>query len=1233
MSGLRGVRDWGLRTVALVGIIGLVASGAAWLGLAHYWDARSAQEELNALGDNRRLRLQEGLTDVEQMLHTVRDYLESEDKGITIIEFQEFVDRVTRVYDGAVEIDWAPRVRRGERLAFERNVREHEITGYRIQETGPDGVPGPSGEREEYFPILYVAGRLRASDGFGLDVLSDAMQRAALERARDTGGLAATPIVRLQSLSGPRGAVFVMVPVYALDPEEQTLAGRRASLIGVIRAVILPGQMLEGLFRSVKPRGLDIQFFRDGAYPGELPFHVRSSLLRTSPVVPRPRGELEAGLHWTGEVRFADARWTMIVVPIAGGPLLIEHSRAWIAFPFGLSLTAAAVLYAWLNGRHTARLRRLMADLGESRQALAENEAKLSTILDAVHAGVVIIDPESHRIVDVNPAAAALIGATRESIVGASCQKFICPADVGKCPITDLGQTVDHSERVLLTAAGSAIPILKTVTKLTLGGKPHLIESFLDISDLKYRGALLHGIAVAATELLAASDLEASILGALKLIGEIVRVDRIVVLELLRPAAAAPRLAVRYAWNSAAAPVHLDPATFKVEPGGLQFDPWLAPLGQGQAVSGVVTELRGPMRVVLERLGVVSILLVPLMIDGKYWGQIEFDDCRLRREWTPDEADILRILANLIGASIVRARYVQELTDANTIVERSPTILFRLGGDPALPMTYVSRNIKQFGRDAAEMVEVPLLYQQLIHPDDEARVREAMVQALSTGSSSSIIEFRMRRGDESYRWIEVRYSPVHDAGGRLLEIEGILVDVTERKAAEQKITLLARTDPLTGLANRATFTDRLRQAFLECRRGSRPFAILYLDLDRFKDVNDTLGHPVGDQLLRAVAERIVKGVRETDLVARLGGDEFAVLQSDLNDTSDSGTCAAQIRAALARPWMIDGNELHVTASIGISIYAPETKGPDDLLAQADMALYRAKEAGRDQYRFHSEELDQQVRERIAMSVELRNALDRGEFELIYQPQVELASGRIVGMEALIRWHHPARGEVLPSEFIPVAERTGTMIAIGQWVLDRACGQMSAWRSAGIAPPTIAVNISAVQLKSPGEFIQLIGDTLAKWNVAPAELELDVTESMLAQATLAQNDVLERLRALGVKIAIDDFGTKYSSLEYLRTYRVSRLKIPRMIVDGATRDSSSAAMMRAIIGIARELKVEVIAQGVETQSQWSLLSEASPAPKVQGYYYSKPVAAARASELLRRGRIEPSSKPQSLPALV
>jgi diguanylate cyclase (GGDEF)-like protein len=448
-----------------------------------------------------------------------------------------------------------------------------------------------------------------------------------------------------------------------------------------------------------------------------------------------------------------------------------------------------------------------------------------------------------------------------------------------------------------------------------------------------------------------------------------------------------------------------------------------------------------------------------------------------------------------------------------------------------------------------------------------------------------------------------------------------MTNITERKKTAEKIAVLATTGSLTGLANRATFMDRLRQAFADVKRGGPPFAVLYLDLDRFKEVNDTLGHPAGDMLLRSVSERLKGCVRETDFVARLGGDEFAILQTNMTDVANSTVLASKICNCLAAPYPFEDAEMDVTASVGISAYAPGI-GLDEMLTQVDIALYRAKDEGRNGYCFHSGDLDSEADARATLANDMKEALKRSELELYFQPQVGLSTGRIVGMEALIRWNHPTRGLLQPAQFLPIVEKTPISVALGQWVLDHACAQMSAWRDAGIAPQILAVNLSLRQLQSEQELVAAVTGTLANWALSPKDLELDVTESMLAHVTLRRSNVLKRLHKLGVNIAIDDFGGQYSSLDYLKTYGVSRVKIPRPTVEAAVHDPAAATMVRAIIGLAREYGIDVVAKGVETEAQRRLLScEPSPA-KVQGFYYGAPVPEAEATELLRHRFVEP-----------
>jgi diguanylate cyclase (GGDEF)-like protein len=450
--------------------------------------------------------------------------------------------------------------------------------------------------------------------------------------------------------------------------------------------------------------------------------------------------------------------------------------------------------------------------------------------------------------------------------------------------------------------------------------------------------------------------------------------------------------------------------------------------------------------------------------------------------------------------------------------------------------------------------------------------------------------------------------------------------VRRLQATNNTVSALARTDALTGLANRRAFVEQITKAFAGVTRGNIPFAVHFIDLDDFKDINDTQGHATGDELLKEVAARLKAVIRSNDLVARFGGDEFAILQADVIDPSAAGVLAGKVLKTLASPHAINGVDLHVTGSIGIALHSEQIDGPKAIMMQTDLALYRAKDDGGDCFRFHSGELDQQVHLRVNLAEELRTAIEHKEMELYYQTQVEIRSGRIVGLEALARWNHPTRGAVSPSIFIPVAEHTGGIAALGQWVLATACRQFREWEDMGLTVPRLGINVSGGQLKRPSNFERDVAENFALWDIPLHAIEFELTETVLMEVTQKQSDALERLRQLGTTIAIDDFGTGYSSLRYLTTYPVHRLKIAGELIAGITSDSRSAVVVRSSIRLAHDLGIEVIAEGVERADQARFLLEAG-CEYAQGYFYSRPMPADDVERLLSRTSVVRLEKPQ------
>lgn len=433
--------------------------------------------------------------------------------------------------------------------------------------------------------------------------------------------------------------------------------------------------------------------------------------------------------------------------------------------------------------------------------------------------------------------------------------------------------------------------------------------------------------------------------------------------------------------------------------------------------------------------------------------------------------------------------------------------------------------------------------------------------------------------------------------------------------ANARIAALAREDPLTGLANRRTFLEQLETAFRGCSRAKSLFAVLLLDLDGFKDINDTLGHAAGDDLIIEVARRLRKTVRRDDVVARFGGDEFAVLQRNLETPADAATLAAKIGAAIAKMHTIGDDKVAVTASIGIAHVSEKTSSPTDLLVQADLALYRSKDDGRNRFSFHDDALDRLVRTRTVLGRELQSAIDGGELELRYRPQLDIASGSLVGLDARIQWNHLTRGVILPEVFIPIAERSGMIRAVGEWVIDEACRQLRVWQEAGVAPPVVAVDMFGGQLKGTCDIAGSIKARLDLHGIAPETMELEFDEQVLMQALQRQPGTIEELRRQGFRMAIADFGSGYSSIGYLAKAPVQRLKIPPVIVAGAPEKACSERIIRTIVTIAREIGAKVVADGVETDEQAAFLL-ASGCAQAQGPYFSPLLSGEEAMHFLR-----------------
>jgi diguanylate cyclase (GGDEF)-like protein len=755
--------------------------------LAARWEERVARQDFTAVSESHLLVLQNGWNEYLNKLVALRAFFESFD-AVTRPEFEIFTQRLLRGESAVQNFSWVPRVSKDERWAYEYLAASDGIADFSIKAVPRHGTLVPSPERDEYLPIFYST-LPKKNRLYGVDLLSTIPDK--IKRARDLDQLSCVPNWVLHSAEGVKHGILFSLPVYRRGATNATVEDRRRNLRGFVHGAFLITEMVQQTINAnMTPQGIDVFLFDAEAAPTDLPLYTHGSRLRAAPPAPRSQAEIKGGIHWSGDIKVGDVRWTVLTAPLTPGPLVAGYARAWIVAGAGLLMTLLAVIYILATQRHARRL----------------------------------------------------------------------------------------------------------------------------------------------------------------------------------------------------------------------------------------------------------------------------------------------------------------------------------------------------------------------------------------------------------------------------------------LAANREVAELARRDPLTGLANRRHFLELLATAFADYQRGGPAFAVLYFDLDHFKDINDTLGHPLGDKLLRIVADRVKGLIRRSDVAARFGGDEFAILQKNISTPEASRTLAAKINEALGQPCQLDGNEAQISATIGI-VVASAASDPEAIMIQADLALYRAKEIGRGRFHLHSPDLDEQVRERVTLTDDLRLALQRGEIGLHYQPQVEITSGRIVGVEALARWNHPRRGLLMPLTFIPIAERTGLILPLGQQVFERVCRDLRGWLDEGIAPDRVAVNVSAAQFKLGAELEDEMRESMARWRIPRGRLELELTESVLMAITKQPRTVVEGLHHLGLTLAIDDFGTGYSSLNYLTWHQVDRLKIAKELVCDVSRNSRNAAVVRAAIRLANELGIDFLAEGVEDAVQADFLVAAG-CSYAQGYHFGRPMEAEAVALLLR-----------------
>ena len=845
----------------------------------------------------------------------------------------------------------------------------------------------------------------------------------------------------------------------------------------------------------------------------------------------------------------------------------------------------------------------------ESEAALRESEERYRRLVEMSPDGIAI--HSEGRIVFANPSALRILGASREEdLIGRAAIDFVHPDYVAvvrqRWEALHRGESVPFLEEKLLRLDGTPVEVESQAMPFVHHDRAAVQVVVRDISRRKRAETLQRALYRIAEISSSVQDMPGFYASVHQIVGELMYA-RNFYLALYDEAARA--LSFEYFVDE------VDPAPPEIKAGKTLTEYVLrtgAPLLASPAVfdrlvaSGEVEVVGAPS---------VDWLGVPLMRGDSALGVLVVQSYSESARYTDEDRDILTFVSQHVAAALDRRRAADALRESETrfrtLAETAPCAIFIYQGEGFRYANPAAASITGYTRDDLRTIS----FWDLVHPDFREALRERALARQRGESVPSRYEFKIERRDGDDRWLDSSVSSV-EFGGRPAVL-GIAFDVTERKRAEEQIKSLAYHDVLTGLPNRLLFNDRLNVAVAQAHRQQQRLGILFLDLDRFKVINDSLGHSLGDRLLQAVAERLEAGVREGDTVARLGGDEFILLLPGIARAEDIAKVAEKILDSLRLPFRLEGRDLFVTASIGLSLYPEDGLDGETLVKNADIAMYRAKEQGRDNYQLYTHAMNERAVERLALESSLRKALAHGELLLHYQPLLDLSTGRVHGVEALLRWEHPESGIVYPGEFMHLAEVTSLILPIGVWTLRTACAQVKRWQEEGHPHLCVAVNLSARQFQQP-EVVDHVKRALRETGLSARSLDLEITESHAMQNAEATIHTLRELKALGVRISIDDFGIGYSSLSYLKRLPIDTLKIDQSFVRDITSDPDDAAIATAIIALAHTLKLRVVAEGVENQQQLEFLSTRQ-CDRMQGFLFSHPLPAAACGEFLARAR--------------
>lgn len=1180
---------WGGRSVATVLLLGLVLTAIAFL-LVRNWEQSVIQGELQRQASSQVAVIQSIIDQHTELLESLAG-LFAASQQVDRSEFHQFVHPILTRHPEVQGYSWNPLVHHAERADFVTSARRAGLSDFQITELDGNGNRVHAGQRTEYVPAFYLEPLSGNEQALGYDILSETGRREALLLARDRGQAATTPWIRLVQETGDQYGILIVRPIYTRDAVLDSVQQRRDALIGYVLGVFRIGDMIEEALRPTSPAGLDFWVFEDaGADTTNLsyfhPSRSRSGVEEPDPrfraVPPRDDQALRLKLDIPGR------SWTIAYRPAAA---FIAANRQYAALGVllsGILLTSLLGLYlrhvlreSERNARLSSQLattnkelKREISDRFEAEKALSTSEQAYRSLVENAPEAITILDVDLGRLVEANPHATQLFAMTRKQLLSigpaefspeyqpdgrrsdVAAPEYIKRAIEGETPVF---------EWMHRDAQGEKIPCEVRLSRLPDPDRILIRGTIMDIRDRKKAEELRERLG----RILDNSSNEIYVFAA-----DTLRFTQV-------NASARTNLGFSNEELAGMTPMDVTPE-FSLE----TFQERVEPLRSGAAndlrlhythrrKDGTHYPVDVSLQMSRHEDPQVFVAILQDMTE-KLEAENALRESESYNRTLFEESAIGLLLCDMQG----------EIIDANpafaAIIGRSVEETQNLRCGEITPERFAGEDAEQLDTLQRDGRFGPY-EKELIHSDGHSvPVRLSARILLKDG--------------KQYIWSSVE-------------------DITEYKRARDRIDHLAFHDVLTDLPNRELVRDRLQHAIQLGRRGDKLVGVMFLDIDRFKTINDSLGHGFGDELLKQVAERLKHNVREADTVARFGGDEFIVIAEGLSDERQLGLLAETLIDAVRAPFHLGGRELFVTTSIGITLAPMEDIDVDTLIARADMAMYKAKESGRNNYQFHSPEMGKVATLATAIESDLRGALERSELLMYLQPIHSIASERPIGMEALMRWKHPQRGLVNPAEFIPVMENSGMIVPASRWILRSSCQFLRSVRDATRQDLSIAVNFSAHCFYDSG-IAEFVAQTLRACGIEANQLTLEITESTLFQDPERVYPVLQNLKDLGVLIALDDFGTGQSSLSHLRNFPIDIVKIDRGFIREVPEHESDRKLVSAVIAMTRNLNKTVVAEGVEKEAQLAFLKERD-CDRVQGYFFSPPLPTEEMLSYLQR----------------